>query len=113
MEHRGDRLTRPSYNLRLGAFYLGKLMNVFERRVVLALASYNAGPHAVSRWLEGSQGLDADIWAARIPYAETRRYVARVMANWARYRYLAGGSEQVPELSLALPSRVELPPHSY
>jgi soluble lytic murein transglycosylase len=113
LEYRRDQLTRPSYNLELGAFYLSKLLGTFERRTVLALASYNAGPHAAARWLSGAHELDADLWTARIPYAETRRYVARVMTNWARYRYLAGGPEQIPELTLELPPSVELPFHAY
>ena len=53
------------------------------------------------------------VWAARIPYAETRNYVAKVMSNWARYRYLEGGPDAVPELALALPSGLTLPNDAY
>jgi soluble lytic murein transglycosylase len=114
LEHRNDRLTQAEYNLELGSFYLGKLLHGFDERVVLAVSSYNAGPHAVSRWLEGkSKKLPMDIWAARIPYAETRNYVAKVMSNWARYRYLEGGPDAVPELALALPSGYTLPNDAY
>lgn len=113
VEHDRDRLTRPRYNLELGAFYLRKLMDTFEHRAVLALAGYNAGPHATARWLSGGLELGADVWVARIPYEETRRYVTRVMTNWSRYRYLIGGFEQVPELSLELPPFMGLPADSY
>jgi soluble lytic murein transglycosylase len=108
-----ERLTQAEYNIELGAYYLGKLLGSFDQRVALAVASYNAGPHAVSRWLGGSKGLPLDIWAARIPYEETRNYVARVMSNWARYRYLGGGPENVPELALALPAKLDLPSDAY
>jgi len=110
---RPERLERPSYNLELGAFYLGKLLDSLDRRVVLALASYNAGPHAVSRWLEGSGNLSLDLWVARIPYRETRRYVQSVMSNWARYRYLAEGPRAVPRLSLQVPRLAALPASAY
>ena len=113
MEHRLEKLTGTSYNLELGAFYLNKLLGSFDRRVVLALASYNAGPHATFRWLAGDQPLPLDVWAARIPFSETRHYVQRVMANWARYRYLDGGPDQVPRLALRLPRDLELPPDIY
>jgi soluble lytic murein transglycosylase len=113
LEHRNERLTSTAYNLELGAFYLNKLLGTFDRRVVLALASYNAGPHAAFRWLAGNEPLALDVWAARIPFTETRRYVQRVMANWARYRYLAGGPEQVPRLALHLPQGLQLPPDIY
>jgi soluble lytic murein transglycosylase len=113
LDHALERLTQAEYNIELGAFYLGKLLGSFDQRVALAVASYNAGPHAVSRWLGGGKGLPLDIWAARIPYEETRNYLARVMSNWARYRYLDGGPDNVPKLALALPSKLELPSDSY
>jgi soluble lytic murein transglycosylase len=113
LEHESERLTQAEYNLELGAYYLGKLLGSFDGRVVLAVASYNAGPHAVSRWLDGGKRMPLDIWAARIPYAETRNYVARVVSNWARYRYLAGGPDNVPKLSLQMPAGLELPSDAY
>jgi len=108
-----ERLEQPEYNLRLGAFYLAKLLKSFDGRVALALAGYNAGPHAVSRWLEGGRALDLDLWVARIPFRETRNYVERVMSNWARYRYLAHGGGAIPKLVLGAPAQVELAANSY
>ncbi|HTV21643.1 MAG TPA: transglycosylase SLT domain-containing protein, partial [Polyangiaceae bacterium] len=113
LDHASERLTQAEYNLELGAFYLGKLLGSFDQRVALAVASYNAGPQAVQRWLQGGKGLPLDIWAARIPYQETRNYLARVMSNWARYRYLRGGPSEVPELALGLPKKLTLPSDSY
>ena len=113
LEHASERLTQAEYNLELGAYYLGKLLGSFDQSAVLAVSSYNAGPRAVSSWLAGGKRLPLDLWAARIPYAETRNYVARVMSNWARYRYLAGGPEAVPSLALELPARLELPKDAY
>jgi soluble lytic murein transglycosylase len=114
LEHESARLTQAEYNLELGAFYLGKLLGSLEQRVPLAVAGYNAGPQAVSRWLAGGgKGLPLDIWAARIPYQETRNYLARVMSNWARYRYLRGGPDEVPELELALPKKLTVPSDAY
>jgi soluble lytic murein transglycosylase len=114
LDHASERLTQAEYNIELGAFYLGKLLGSFDQRVPLAVASYNAGPHAVSRWLGGGgKRLPLDIWAARIPYEETRNYLARVMSNWARYRYLGGGPDNVPTLALALPKELALPGDAY
>jgi soluble lytic murein transglycosylase len=96
-------LKSPGTNLRLGAFYVGKLLKTFRGSLVLAAASYNAGPKAVSRWLESGSELETDLWVARIPYEETRKYVAKVIGNHARYQWLAGGDAAVAPLSLALP----------
>jgi soluble lytic murein transglycosylase len=103
IEHDRGALVSPPYNIQLGTFYLGKLLQVFAGNVALAAASYNAGPTAVRRWLEGGSELPLDLWVARIPYDETRGYVRRVVGNWARYRYLAVGVEAVPEIDLSLP----------
>lgn len=98
-----SRLHEPALNLRLGARYLRKLLDWFDGNVPLAVASYNAGPVAVRRWLESSAALELDLFVARIPYEETRNYVERVVSNYARYRYLRGGPAELPKLALALP----------
>jgi soluble lytic murein transglycosylase len=96
-------LSSPDYNIRLGAHYLRKVLQMFGDNVALAAAAYNAGPRAVSRWLEKGEELPLDIWVARIPYDETRNYVMRVIGNQARYAYLSGGESAVPKLGLELP----------
>jgi soluble lytic murein transglycosylase len=96
-------LTAPSKNLRFGAFYLRKLLDTFGGNVAVAAAAYNAGPLAVRRWLAGAKGLPLDVFVARIPYEETQTYVERVVANYARYRYVEAGSSAVPRIGLELP----------
>jgi soluble lytic murein transglycosylase len=99
-----ERLREPPTNVRLGALYLRKLLDLFDGNLPLAVASYNAGPNAVLRWLDGGRSLDTDLFVARIPYTETRGYVERVLSNYVRYRYLTGGDSAVPRLSLELPT---------
>lgn len=58
----------PVQNVRAGALYLKELKDMFKGDLNLTLAAYNAGPGAVVRY------------GSRIPpYAETRRYVPKVM----------------------------------
>jgi peptidoglycan lytic transglycosylase len=113
LEHDDGRLTQAPYNLELGAYYLGKLLQSFDQNAALAIASYNAGPRVVAGWLTGGQDLPLDLWVARIPFTETRGYVMRVLANWARYRYLGGGPERVFHLGLELPARVKVASNAY
>jgi soluble lytic murein transglycosylase len=108
-----QELTRAHTNVRLGAAYLRKLIDTFQGSVPLALAAYNAGPQAVSRWLVAGETLPLDLFVARIPYEETRGYVARVMSNMARYAYLEGGEGAVQAPALDLPRGVKLPDGSY
>lgn len=108
-----DHLTSPDFNLRVGAFYLTKLMKMFQSQIVLASAAYNAGPRAVSHWVIAGADNDVDLWVARIPYDETRTYVARVSQNLARYQWLSGGEAAVTPLSLTMPSGVKAPADAY
>jgi soluble lytic murein transglycosylase len=108
-----DSLTRAHANVRLGSAYLRKLIDSFQGSVPLALAAYNAGPQAVARWLAGGEKLPLDLFVARIPYEETRGYVARVLSNLARYAYLEGGEGAVQAPALDLPQGVKLPEGSY
>jgi len=97
------RLDAPVFNVELGSYYLSRLLRAFDGYAPLAVASYNAGPGAVKRWLATAKGLPLDLFVARIPYSETREYVRRVMGNWARYAYLEAGEEGIAPLSLELP----------
>jgi soluble lytic murein transglycosylase len=109
MEHREQDLTVVPHNIALGSHYLHDLFGTFEKdkrdknaALPLVIASYNAGPEAIDRWLGRAQGLTMDLFVERIPYAETRGYVARVMGNLARYQYRAHGEAGVPKAELAL-----------
>jgi len=106
-------LTRAYANLHLGSAYLRKLIDAFQGSVPLALAAYNAGPQAVARWLASGESLALDLWVARIPYEETRGYVARVLSNVARYTYLEGGEAAVRAPALDLPKGLKLPDNCY
>lgn len=102
MTHEEGSLMQPAVNIDLGARYLAMLGRMWKGNWILAVASYNAGPRAISRWLEHNPQLEADLWVAQIPYGETRSYVARVLGNMARYTYLVGGESKIPRFPLVL-----------
>lgn len=84
-------LDTPAPNIALGTRYLAKLHEEFGGNLVLTLASYNAGPHVVRRWLDTLRpSQDPEIFIEEIPYPETRRYVKRVLGSYDRYRTLYG-----------------------
>jgi len=82
-----DDLFIPSVNIRLGSAYLEQLMTRFDGRRSAAIASYNAGPEAVSNWLAAGPFED-DEWVEAIPYDQTREYVKRVLRSLHVYRAL-------------------------
>ena len=71
-------LLDPELNITLGSAYLTRMRDRFGH-AALATAAYNAGPARVERWLPETC-MDADLWIARIPFAETRGYVERVLS---------------------------------
>jgi soluble lytic murein transglycosylase len=96
------RLTSPPYAIRVGAHFLHKLLEQFHGDVALAVAAYNGGAESVERWLSRAPAMQLDDFVERIPFKETRDYVARVMGNLARYGYLAQGEAGVPRIELEL-----------
>ena len=52
------------------------------------MASYNAGPGAVDRWLSRFPDAELDEWVEQIPVEETRHYVKRVLGSASAYQLL-------------------------
>jgi soluble lytic murein transglycosylase len=96
------RLTSPPYAIRVGARVLRKLLDQFHGNVPLAVAAYNCGAESVDRWASRAPGMQLDTFVERIPFKETREYVAKVMGNLARYAYLAQGEAGVPGMELEM-----------
>lgn len=87
-DYEADDLFEPETNIKLGAFYLAELVARFDGRLSAAIASYNAGPNAVSEWLEKPEAGEDDVWVESIPYDQTRGYVKRVLRSYHAYRVL-------------------------
>ncbi len=67
-------------NVAFGTHYMRYVLDTMGGQVVLATAGYNAGPNRAKQWV-ASEPMDAAIYIESIPYAETRLYVQKVMAN--------------------------------
>jgi len=81
-------LTDPDYNIRLGTRHLRSLLDQYQQETVFALAAYNAGSGALSRWRNGFGHLEMDEFIENIPYQETRDYVKKIVASIAIYQAL-------------------------
>jgi len=80
-------LWQPDVNLELGMLHLSGLMGRY-REPVRVLAAYNAGASRVERWATKGGVSDPELFAERIPYAETRDYVRVIQRNQQFYRVL-------------------------
>ncbi|KQZ94402.1 lytic transglycosylase [Mesorhizobium sp. Root157] len=90
--------TDAGYNATLGAAFLGEQLGRFDGSYILTFAGYNAGPSRAAQWIArygDPRGKDLDQvvdWIERIPFAETRSYVQRVMENYEVYKMRLSGS---------------------
>jgi soluble lytic murein transglycosylase len=93
-------LSDMAYNVQMGAAELGDVVRDYRGSYIMAFAAYNAGRGRVRDWV-GRFGdprdpkVDPIDWVERIPFAETRNYVQRVMENVQVYRIRFGGGSRL------------------
>jgi soluble lytic murein transglycosylase len=100
----------PVYNTQMGAAEVAALLKEYRGSYVMAFAGYNAGRGRVAEWVAKhgdprDPKVDAVDWIERIPFAETRNYVQRVMENLQVYcaRFGASTATVEPNLHRAAP----------
>ncbi|HXZ45820.1 MAG TPA: lytic transglycosylase domain-containing protein, partial [Pseudolabrys sp.] len=97
----GNKLRKdPVYNMQMGAAELSNLFSGYNGSYLLTFASYNAGRGRVKQWIAAygdprDPRVDPVDWVERIPIAETRNYVARIMENLQVYRARFGGGTKL------------------
>jgi Soluble lytic murein transglycosylase and related regulatory proteins (some contain LysM/invasin domains) len=77
----------PDANLQLGTAHLASVVKQ-HGSIPRVLAAYNAGGSRVTRWVTKAGMDDPELFAERIPFAETRDYVRIVQRNVEVYREL-------------------------
>ena len=73
----------------MGTAYFADLVKQFGG-AHYALATYNAGPNRVSRWIAERPGIERDEFIDDIPFPETQNYVKRVLGTAEEYRRIYG-----------------------
>jgi soluble lytic murein transglycosylase len=71
-------------NIEFGTYYMRYTLDLMGGQTVMATAGYNAGPSRAKQWM-ATEPLEATIYIETIPFAETRTYVQKVMANTQIY----------------------------
>jgi soluble lytic murein transglycosylase len=89
----------------MGAAEISGLFKEYTASYVMTFAGYNAGRGRVRQWVAAhgdprNPGVDAVDWVERIPMAETRNYVQRVMENLQVYAARFGASIATVEPNL-------------
>lgn len=84
-------LFEPDANLQLGTAHLAGSVQKYGGVLARVLAAYNAGESRATRWAAKGGVGDPEIYAERIPFAETRDYVRIVQRNAQLYSALYFG----------------------
>jgi soluble lytic murein transglycosylase len=96
MPFSAERLYDPDFNMTLGSYHLGELLNQFGGSMLLTAVGYNAGPGRPPQWVarcgdpRGGQ-VDPVDFIECAPFTETRNYMMRVMENMAIYKARLNG----------------------
>jgi peptidoglycan lytic transglycosylase len=89
-------LTTADTNLRMGTAYFADLVQQFGG-AHFALATYNAGPNRVQRWISEKPGMERDEFIDDIPFPETQNYVKKILGTAEDYRRLYGAGAATDE----------------
>jgi soluble lytic murein transglycosylase len=88
-----DALLNPAENLEMGQRYLTELMQMpaVGNNMFYLAAAYNAGPGNLVRWRKQFREVkDPLLFMESLPFAETRDYLEKLMANYWIYRLRLG-----------------------
>jgi soluble lytic murein transglycosylase len=93
-----SQLYEADYNMRLGTFHLGELMDQQSGSFLLTAVGYNAGPARPPQWTAycgdpRSSFTDPLDFIECVPFTETRDYMMRVMENLQIYRARLNGGQ--------------------
>lgn len=99
-------LKNPVISLDIGQTYMEQLMrdNAVNGDLLSLAIAYNAGPGNLSKWKSERPTIsDPLLFIETIPYAETRAFVERVLANYWIYRMRLG--QPTPSLDAVVEGR--------
>lgn len=94
-------LDNPNDNVKMGTWLLESSHQHYKDNSLLAVASYNASPSKVAKWVQERGLTDLDEFVEAIPYEETQDYVKQVFGNYWNYLrlYNPGVGQQIARYS--------------
>ena len=81
-----EELYNPKINVKIGIKYLSELLERYDGKLEIALASYNAGignvTECIQKGIIKKDGTDIE----NIPFKETNNYVRKILRDYEIYR---------------------------
>jgi len=100
-------MSDPEDNVEFGTWYLDYTHQEYDSNSLFAVASYNAGPGNVAKWIKRFGFTDPDLFVEQIPFPETKGYVESVFENYWNYLRLYN-PEVSEQLARHSPDHAEL-----
>jgi soluble lytic murein transglycosylase len=100
LRYTDDLLYDPETNVKVGAWYVGHLVEKFGGQIPLAAGSYNGGPRPMMKWLDKYGDRPIDEFVELVSFTQTREYMKKVTGIYARYLYLYAGKEYQQPLEM-------------
>jgi soluble lytic murein transglycosylase len=97
--YESEHLFHSEMNIRFGTWYLAHLAQKFGGNLYQTAAAYNAGPEAVSKWLQQGSSQQDDEFVESIPFRETRFFVKRVLRSYREYHHVHDQTLGTPPVS--------------
>lgn len=91
MHYSDDLLYDPELNIKVGSWYIGRLLSKFKHQIPIGAGSFNAGPRPWMRWLKENGEHPMDEFIELVSYRQARGYAKKVTETYARYLYLYEG----------------------
>ncbi|GEM_PF-2941399 len=110
IDYRPRAFFRPEVGFRYSAFYMRKLLDTFQGKIVPMAAAYNSGPSVVAHWFDENPDASFPWLIEEFAYNEGRNYCRKVAEHLVRYLYLY---ESDPErraqiLNAAFPTSIDI-----
>jgi soluble lytic murein transglycosylase len=75
-----ERLNDPTFSVQIGSRYFRQVLDMFDGRLELALAGYNAGPYRIRRLVRSAgSDLEIDSFVEDLRFEESKTYVKRIV----------------------------------
>lgn len=88
VDFQAEMLFEPETNIRIGCWYMARLLSQYDHNTELALAAYNAGSGNVSKWLKDEEISSDGQTLDSIPFEETKNYISRIKKYNNMYKKL-------------------------
>jgi soluble lytic murein transglycosylase-like protein len=110
IDYRPRAFFRPEVGFRYSAYYMRKLLDTFEGKIVPMAAAYNSGPSVVAHWFDENPDASFPWLIEEFAYNEGRNYCRKVAEHLVRYLYLyeSDRERRAQILNAAFPTSIDI-----